>query len=98
MKRFETWRFIAQVSFSTIVIGLCVFKLCTTDAKNDPNVALYWGGLTGVLGYWLPSPSNDEREVQQRQFDLAIANLNNNHKNQPTEQITIAHASETTQS
>ncbi|OKH36375.1 hypothetical protein NIES2119_17155 [[Phormidium ambiguum] IAM M-71] len=64
MKKFEYWKFGVQVFFSTIVIGLCIFKLCTSDAKNEPNTALYWGGLTGILGYWLPAPSDkDDRGV-----------------------------------
>lgn len=60
MKNFESCRFGVQVFFSTIVIGLCIFKLCTSDGKNDQNISIYWGGLTGVLGYWLPAPSDKD--------------------------------------
>ncbi|MBE9224186.1 hypothetical protein IQ264_01695 [Phormidium sp. LEGE 05292] len=84
MKNFESWRFGVQVFFSTIVIGLCIFKLCTADAKDNPNTAIYWGGLTGVLGYWLPSPNSDDKEKQKKQFDSVVANLNNESPNQPT--------------
>lgn len=98
MKKFEYWKFGVQVFFSTIVIGLCIFKLCTSDAKNEPNIALYWGGLTGILGYWLPSPNSEERENQKREFDLTVAGLNSGHPTQPNGQIAIAHSSETTQS
>lgn len=76
MKSLTTWKFIIQVCFSTVVLSLCVFKLATNDAKDNPNAALYWGGLTGILGYWLPSPANKQDDEQQ--LGIAVANLGAN--------------------
>lgn len=39
-------------------MSLCIYKLVTADPKDNQN-ALYWGGLSGILGYWLPSPTNE---------------------------------------
>lgn len=62
MKNHQAWTFGVQVFFSTIVLGLCTFKLVAPSAPNDQ--ALYWGGLTGVLAYWLPSPTSSKNEEQ----------------------------------
>ena len=59
MKKLETWKFIIQVAFSAAVMSLCIYKLATADPKDNQN-ALYWGGLSGILGYWLPSPTSDK--------------------------------------
>jgi hypothetical protein len=81
MKRLDTWKFVIQFFFSSIVVGLCVFKLAATDAKDNPNAALYWGGLTGILGYWLPSPTNKQDDEQQA-LGLTVANFPaNNSRN-----------------
>ncbi|WP_392534787.1 hypothetical protein [Nostoc sp. C117] len=76
----ETWRFAVQVFFSSIVLGLCIFKL--GSGGDDNNIALYWGGLSSVLAYWLPSPGQikDEKEapnITQRTF-AAANNMNSN--------------------
>ncbi|WP_026082787.1 hypothetical protein [Mastigocladopsis repens] len=63
MKHQQAWTFGVQVFFSTIVLGLCTFQLVAD--KKEQNQAIYWGGLTGVLGYWLPSPSNSKNEEQE---------------------------------
>jgi len=71
--KLETWKFGIQVFFSTIVIGLCVFKLAEPQGQNNPNVGMYWGGLSGVLAYWLPSPANaikpadEEKPIRQEE-------------------------------
>ena len=55
MPSHETLRFGVQVSFSTIVLCFCLFKLVVTD-QNQASSALYWGGVTSVLAWWMPSP------------------------------------------
>jgi hypothetical protein len=69
----DTWKFVVQFFFSAVVLSLCVFKLSTTDGK-DQSQALYWGGLTGILGYWLPSPTN-KRDDDSQQLGVTVANL-----------------------
>ncbi|WP_292709452.1 MULTISPECIES: hypothetical protein [unclassified Nostoc] len=76
----DAWRFGVQVFFSSIVLGLCIFKLGSPG--EDKNVALYWGGLSSVLAYWLPSPgqTRDDKEqpsITQRTFAAADSNNGN---------------------
>lgn len=63
MKKLDTWKFIIQVLFSSVVIGLCVFKLADPKTSESQN-ALYWGGLLGIIGYWLPSPGDSQQDKQ----------------------------------
>lgn len=64
MQNLNMWKFGTQVFFSLVVMGLCVFKLADNATPSEQR-ALYWGGLTGILGYWLPSPSNNQDEQQE---------------------------------
>lgn len=81
MKSLDTWKFVTQFFFSSVVVGLCVFKLAVNDGKDNQNAALYWGGLTGILGYWLPSPTSKQDDEQQ-QLGLTVANFPvNNSRN-----------------
>jgi hypothetical protein len=65
MKKLETWKFAVQVFFSAVVLTLCVVKLAEPNSENNSNLAMYWGGLSGVLAYWLPSPANGKEENEQ---------------------------------
>lgn len=60
----DTWRFGVQVAFSAVVLGLCISQLMKSDAKAE-NTALYWGGVTSVLAYWLPSPGQNRDDQEQ---------------------------------
>lgn len=62
MNNQKTWKFSVQVFFSTIVILLCVVQI--GFKRDEENVALYWSGLTSVLAYWLPSPTNSKEEEE----------------------------------
>ncbi|NJM71344.1 MAG: hypothetical protein HC862_14555 [Scytonema sp. RU_4_4] len=70
MKSHQTWTFGVQVLFSTVVLGLCTFKLVANEAPKDQ--ALYWGGLTGVLAYWLPAPTNSKNEGQKLLIESSV--------------------------
>ncbi|MBW4633194.1 MAG: hypothetical protein KME30_15240 [Iphinoe sp. HA4291-MV1] len=91
MKNHQTWIFGVQVFFSTIVLGLCTFKLVADKAPN--NQALYWGGLTGVLAYWLPAPTSSKNEEQQfllrNQYSLNQTSNNGLVEQSKTSQQTI---------
>ena len=50
----EKARFAAQCLISASVLFFCMAKI--HDAKGE-ELALYWGGITGIVGYWLPSPT-----------------------------------------
>lgn len=55
MKNQDAWKFGVQVSFSAIVLIFCLFKLGGNESST--NQAIYWGGITGVLAWWMPSPN-----------------------------------------
>lgn len=57
MKSQDALKFWIQVLFSSFMIGFCSFQLVRDSAKETQ--ALYWGGLSGVLAYWLPSPASE---------------------------------------
>jgi hypothetical protein len=48
-------KFFCQVLISVSVLFFCMVKIHDSDPER---LALYWGGITGIVGYWLPSPSN----------------------------------------
>lgn len=50
----EKVRLSMQVAFSSIVLCFCLFKL--SNPNDSQSNALYWGGVTGVLAWWMPSP------------------------------------------
>lgn len=50
------YRFYAQIFFSTLVIGLCIFQLTTKDEFDTAERAIYWSSLSGIVANWLPSP------------------------------------------
>lgn len=47
-------KFYAQIFFSSVLLSFCFYKLLV--GVPDTQLAVYWGGVTAVLGYWLPSP------------------------------------------
>jgi hypothetical protein len=57
----ETWKFIVQVSFSSLVLGFCMFKLIAPDSSKADQ-PLYWGGITALLAWWMPAPGASQRE------------------------------------
>ncbi|BBD58293.1 hypothetical protein NIES2109_10660 [Nostoc sp. HK-01] len=59
----NAWRFGVQVVFSAVVLGLCIVQL-VSKPSNDQNTALYWGGVTSVLAYWLPSPGQNREDKE----------------------------------
>ena len=47
---------IVQTILSLLVVCFCLYKLADKSTLPEEK-ALFWGGLSGILGYWLPSPS-----------------------------------------
>ncbi|MGG6263440.1 hypothetical protein ACQ4M3_03670 [Leptolyngbya sp. AN03gr2] len=50
----EKVRLSMQVVFSSIILCFCLFKL--SNPNDSQSSALYWGGVTSVLAWWMPSP------------------------------------------
>ena len=62
----ETWKFFVQVAFSTVVLTFSLYKLAVTD-QQDSYQALYWGGVTGIMAWWMPNPGNGTSSVNSTQ-------------------------------
>jgi hypothetical protein len=63
----DALRFVVQVGFSLIVLCFCLLKLGNSDSQSN---ALYWGGVTSVLAWWMPTPGGN---AAPRHFDRADA-------------------------
>jgi hypothetical protein len=50
------FKLIMQAGVSISVLGFCMLQLLS----NPKSEALYWGGITSTLAYWLPSPSDKD--------------------------------------
>jgi len=55
-KNIHSLRFLLQAAFSTVILIFCLSQLYTSKGGGR-NDALYWGGVTGILALWMPSPS-----------------------------------------
>jgi hypothetical protein len=53
------YKFLVQVFFSLGISSFCIFQLSASDVKDK---AMYWGALTGVSSYWLPSPTEEKSD------------------------------------
>ncbi len=73
MQHPDLFRFIVQVCFSAIVLVFCIHELAvggqTKDGKND---AIYWGGVTSILAWWMPSPGGRLQNQANIAGDLNI--------------------------
>lgn len=46
-----------QIGLSLAVVLFCGGQIIVHDLKNK-DVSLYWGGIVGILAWWMPSPTN----------------------------------------
>ncbi len=69
-KNIHSLRFIVQVVFSAVILIFCLSQLHSeNDGKDD---AIYWGGVTGILALWMPSPSSSGTlPTNQPKFETA---------------------------
>ncbi|GAP94148.1 hypothetical protein [Leptolyngbya sp. NIES-2104] len=70
----EKVRLSMQVTFSSIILCFCLFKL--SNPNDSQSSALYWGGVTSVLAWWMPSPggsstSRDSTSVRADEVNVA---------------------------
>ena len=59
----DLFRFVVQVAFSAIVLTFCINQLAI-GAKDGKNDAIYWGGVTSILAWWMPSPGGRNPQNQ----------------------------------
>ncbi|MBD2446786.1 hypothetical protein H6G76_06315 [Nostoc sp. FACHB-152] len=83
----EAWRFWVQVFFSGTVLALCILKIASPGPGDDKNIALYWGGLSSVLAYWLPSPGQNKEDKEQMSSSLMATSLNGG--NNPNDSVAL---------
>lgn len=53
LKKIDSLKFLMQVLITVFMLSLCWRGL---QSENTETRALYWGGITGVIGWWMPSP------------------------------------------
>ncbi|MBD2214371.1 hypothetical protein H6G27_31610 [Nostoc linckia FACHB-104] len=64
-------RFVIQIVFSTVILLFCLTQLVAS--KENKNDAIYWGGVTGILALWMPSPSSPGAN-QRNQANIGSVN------------------------
>ena len=60
-----------QFLFSLITLVFCIYQI----RHDATNVALYWGGISSILGYWLPSPINNKKQLKWEQITFYIEKI-----------------------
>jgi len=50
------WLLPIQFFFSSLIIVFCMHQI----QKDIANIATYWGGITSIIAYWLPSPTDNK--------------------------------------
>lgn len=60
-----------QTFLSLAIVCLCAYKLVDTSTAAEEK-ALFWGGLSGILGYWLPSPPESDKQLTEIPKDEAL--------------------------
>lgn len=71
----EKVRLSVQVAFSSIILCFCLFKL--SNPNDSQSSALYWGGVTSVLAWWMPSPagSSSRNSTSVRADEVNVAQI-----------------------
>lgn len=59
LTQMDSLRFIVQVGFSLVLLCLCIGKL-TLSSANDGDRALYWGGISSLVAWWMPAPGSSK--------------------------------------
>lgn len=52
-RNLDSLKFVMQIIITFFMLMLCWNGL---QHEDDNTRALYWGGLTGIIGWWMPSP------------------------------------------
>jgi hypothetical protein len=56
LRKMDSLKFLVQVIITIVMLSLCVFSL----HKEEADKAIYWGGITGVIAWWMPSPGSSK--------------------------------------
>jgi hypothetical protein len=53
LRKIDSLKFSMQILITLFMLTLCWSGLQSKDSETQ---ALYWGGITGIIGWWMPSP------------------------------------------
>lgn len=53
----ESLTFAFRIGLTLTVLLFCLSKLNAPDSGKDNSTA-YWGAITGLIAWWMPSPGN----------------------------------------
>jgi hypothetical protein len=56
LRNVDSLKFVMQIIITFFMLMLCWNGL--QQHEDDNTRALYWGGLTGIIGWWMPSPGS----------------------------------------
>ena len=57
-------KLVFQGTLTVIVLSFCMFQLASSGRDGGKNDALYWGGITSILAWWMPSPGSSSPRNQ----------------------------------
>ncbi len=57
------FKFIFQCLLTGVVLGFCMIQLAKDTEKDN---ALYWSGITSMMGWWMPSPTSGKNSSSDR--------------------------------
>ena len=61
-KNIELYRFLFQAAVSSAIMLFAMVMLLFHPGKQRVNEALYASMLSGIAGWWLPSPTGGKKE------------------------------------
>lgn len=56
LRRVDSLRFLVQTGLSIAIMALCIGKLAFMGSEANNDKALFWGGITSIVTWWMPSP------------------------------------------
>ena len=61
-QKIDFYKFLIQAAFSTLILCFCIYQLSLNQKGRRINESLYSSILSGIIGYWLPSPTSRRTE------------------------------------
>ncbi len=55
-QKIDSLTFAFRMGLTLLILVFCLNKLNTADPGKESPV--YWGAITGLIGWWMPSPGN----------------------------------------
>lgn len=81
MTQKERYTFYMQAAISSTLVLFCMFNLTFHQKGSRGNEALYASLLSGVFGFWLPSPASASK-ANNIAIESEETNINTGSKNE----------------